>query len=314
MKNPEYGYSGKRVGPAPFLARYRAFVLVLFFAAFAGPVRLFAASGNGGEVMAGEARRGEYVFVPETHIYPFYLADPYRPVFALQQITALDSQIPHTGNRRWGLKMGGVFGLVRLHPPGDPERGWQLNFEGGARSLFDVDHSTDNIGWDGVYGLQLAWKPDDSVAWRIALHHNSAHIGDEYAERTGRRRLGYTREELRLGVAVGQDTRWTAYADIGRAYTLRSALQKPWRAQTGLQYIHPPELFGGGFGAYGAVDMSAFEENDWDGAVSVQAGIYMPAGYRVWRAGMELYDGRSTLSEFFFSEEQYLLLGLWLDL
>lgn len=248
-------------------------------------------------------------------LYPFYLADPYRSVFALQHMTVLNPRIPQAGNRRWGLKLGGVFGLARFHPRDDPELGWQLDFEGSIRGLFDVDHSADNIGWDGVYGLQLAWKRDNSVAWRVALHHNSAHIGDEYAERTGRRRLGYTREELRVGVAVGQDTRWTGYADIGRAYTMRNrALQKPWRMQTGLQYVHPPGLFGGALGAYGAVDMSAFEENDWDGAVSAQAGIYMPAGQRVWRVGVELYDGRSILSEFFFRKERHLLLGLWLDL
>lgn len=294
-------------------------ILVLIFplAAFAGPARLFAAPGDAGELqdVIRPTRHGEYRFVPETHLYPFYLADPYRSVFALQRMTALDSQIPQAGDQRWGLRLGGVFGLVRLHPAGDPERGWQLDFEGGVRGLFDVDNSTDNIGWDGVYSLQLAWKPDASVAWRFALHHNSAHIGDEYAERTGAERLDYTREEFRVGVAVGLDRRWTGYADVGRGHTLRNGeIQKPWRAQTGLQYTHPPALFGGALGAYGAVDVNAFEENDWDPAVSMQAGIYLPAPHQVWRAGVELYDGRSTLSEFFQRDERYVLLGLWLDL
>lgn len=291
------------------------FVALVLLLSILVPERLFAAPGNGGGAEARKAQGHEYMLVPETHIYPFYLADPYRSVFALQLMTALDSQIPQTSNRRWGLKLGGVFGLLRFHPADDPERGWQLSFEGSIRGQFDVDQSTDNIGWDGVYGLQLAWKPGDSVAYRIALHHNSSHVGDEYAERTGRERIDYTREEVRVGAAIALDTRWTGYADIGWGYGLRnSELQEPWRAQAGLQYTHPPELFGGGFGAYGAVDVNAFEENDWDTAVSVQAGITMPAGYRVWRVGLELYDGRATLNEFFFWDERYVSLGVWLDL
>jgi hypothetical protein len=299
-----------------FATRRPVLAMVLFLNVFMGSGLLLAAPGDGAaDAVAHETRRDEYRLLPETRLYPLYLADPYRSVFALQRVTALDSEIPQAGDRRWGLKLGGVFGLVRLYPAGDPERGWQLDFEGGVRGLFDVDNSTDNIGWDGVYSLQLAWKPNASVAWRIALHHNSAHIGDEYAERTGAERLDYTREELRVGVAAGQDTRWTVYADIGRAYTLRNGeLQKPWRVQSGLQYTHPTELFGGALGAYGAVDVNAFEENDWDAALSLQAGIYIPAPHRVWRAGLELYDGRSTQGEFFFREERYVLLGLWLDL
>lgn len=287
--------------------------LILLLSVLAGTGRIFAAPGDGTRLESREAQHHELALAPETHIYPFYLADPYRSVFALQLITALDSEIPQAGNRRWGLKLGGIFGLVRLHTNDDPERGWQLNFEGGIRGQFDVDHSTDNIGWDGVYGLQLAWKPGDSVAYRIALHHNSAHVGDEYAERTGRERIDYTREELRVGLAAGLDTRWTGYAEVAWGYTLRNGeLQKPGRVQAGLQYSHPQELFGR-FGAYGALDMNAFEENDWDADISLQAGVFVPAGQRLWRAGLELYDGRSTLGEFFFRDERRLLLGIWLD-
>lgn len=289
----------------------RTLAIAFLLPVLATPGRTFAVPADDNAA----AQRHTYTLVPETQLYPYYIADPYRSDFALQLMTALESQIPQTGNRRLGLKLGGVFGLVRFHPPDKPERGWQLSFEGSIRGQFDRDHSTDNIGWDGVYGLQLAWRPGDNVAYRIAIHHNSAHVGDEYAERTGRERIDYTREELRAGVAVGLDTRWTGYVDVGWGYTLRnSELQKPGRVQAGLQYIHPPELFGGGFGAYGAVNINAFEENDWDAAFTAQAGITMPAGNRVWRAGMELYDGRSTMNEFFFRDERYLLLGVWLEL
>lgn len=301
----------------------RALALTLLLPGLLGPARPAAAHPatacdcDRERIEPRSADIGEWNFtpVPETDIYPVYIADPYRSTFALQTITALDSQIPDSGNRRWGLKLGGMLGLVHFYPEDKPSRGWQINLEAGIRGLFDVDRSTDNIAWDGVYSLQAVWRPEDHVAYRFGLHHNSAHVGDEYAERLGRARIDYTREELRMGVAAGLDSRWTGYIEIGWGYSLRNGeRQKPWRVQAGLQYIHPATLFGGGFGAYGAVDVSAFEESDWDPGISMQAGISMPAEDRIWRVGVEIYDGRAKYGEFFFHEEQTVLLGLWLDL
>ena len=67
-------------------------------------------------------------------------------------------------------------------------------------------------------------------------------------------------------------------------------------------------------GWYAAADGSAYEERDWDINVSVQAGFAMRTNERTWRFGIEHYDGRSLIGEFFQDDERYTALGLWLNL
>ncbi len=67
-------------------------------------------------------------------------------------------------------------------------------------------------------------------------------------------------------------------------------------------------------GWYAAADGSVYEERDWDLNISVQAGLAMHRNERTWRFGVEHYDGRSLLGEFFQDDERYTALGLWLSL
>ena len=50
--------------------------------------------------------------------------------------------------------------------------------------------------------------------------HDSAHVGDEHSERTGRQRIGYTREELVAGVSWRPARKWRIYAEGGFGYGL----------------------------------------------------------------------------------------------
>ncbi len=254
--------------------------------------------------------------VPETHLYPLHLADPRRPVFGLQRMHFSRSEIDQAGNDRFGLKLGGRLGLVRRHPEDRIDRGWQLSMEGGFTGQFDIDNSTDNIGWDGVYGLTLSWRSSQALAFKLgALHNTSSHIGDEYIERTGRKRINYTREEMIGGVNWSITDRWQTYVESGWAYDLRNdELQEPWRAQAGLEYAATNSLWRQRLGWYAAVDTNATEERDWDVDTTVQAGFMYQARERVWRLGIEYYNGRSLIGEFFQDDERYIALGFWLDI
>ena len=64
------------------------------------------------------------------------------------------------------MGLGGSFSLFRAHPGDNPNRGLQLDFKGGFFGHFDIDNSLDNIGWDGIYGLTLAWRPTETLAFR----------------------------------------------------------------------------------------------------------------------------------------------------
>lgn len=257
------------------------------------------------------------VLGPAGDFYPKYLADPRRPTFSIATMYFSETEIDAAGRPRVGLRMGTRFGLLRFHKDGDPEHGFQLDLGAGFLGQFDMANSLDNIGWDGVYSLGIAWAPRDSFAIRVGSFHDSSHVGDEYAERTGRRRISYTREEALLGLSWAFTKKYRAYAEGAYAYTLRNReLMEPVRVQCGLEYMSPESFWKGRLGWYTAADVSSYEENDWDTNTTIQAGLLYPLRNlsRTWRLGIEYYDGRSHIGEFFQKREEYISIGFYVDL
>jgi hypothetical protein len=282
----------------------------------------------GGPLGPAEAEEGEADGTPAVHIgsghtllifppgdlYPQYIADPHRVGFGIQQMSFSETEIAESGDSRIGLKAGGRFGFVRIYPSNRVDRGWQLSIEGGFDAQFDLDHSYDNIGWDGNYGLLLTAAPVRGLAFKLGMHHTSSHVGDEYAERTGRRRIDYTRHELAAGISWAMDEHWRYYAEAGWGYYLNNDdLQEPGRMQLGLEFEDAKSLWKRRLGWYVALDASAMEERDWRVDTSLQLGLVLRSGGRIWRLGIERYDGRPTIGEFFQDDETYIAMGLWLD-
>jgi hypothetical protein len=253
---------------------------------------------------------------PPADFYPQYIADPRRPQSALLLIYPIDTEIPESDGNRTGVRLGGRFALFRVHPEGDPDRGWQLDLEAGFSGHFDMDNALDNIGWDGFYGLFLSWKIRPAIGFRIGTLHDSAHIGDEYAERTGRERIGYTREELVAGMSWSFSHGWRTYAEVGHAHGDIDDFQARWRLQGGLEYIGRRHFWKNRMPWYAAVDITSFEESDWRLTAAAQLGLILPTGRGSsrFRVALEVVDGRSVLGEFFTHDESYLAVGLFFDL
>lgn len=281
-----------------------------------------AAPGQGreiettGDLSESKPVRRVWWLAPAADFYPQYIADPRRPQSALLFLHPLQTEIPESVGNRVGVRLGGRFALVRVHPEDDPDRGWQLDLEAGFSSHFDTAHALDNIGWDGFYGLFLSWKPRPELGFRMGALHDSAHVGDEYMERTGRERLGYTREELVAGISWSFGQHWRTYAEIGHAYGDLDDFQAPWRLQGGLEYVGKRHFWNDRMPWYAAADITAFEENDWHITVATQLGLILPTGRGTsrFRVALEFVDGRSVLGEFFFRDESYLAVGLYFDL
>jgi hypothetical protein len=231
---------------------------------------------------------------------------------ALLQVA--DVAPPDTGAQRVGLKLGSRFGLLRLHPEDDPQGGWQLDIEAGFLGQFDLDHSLDNLGWDGIYGFLASTRLGRGVSLQLGAKHVSSHVGDEYAERTGRRRLGYTREELAAGLAWNGERGALLYGEAGWRYRKKELLgEDRGRLQLGGELHRPVSGRRAGLGWYGAANLEANEERDWRLDTSLQVGLRVPSENRLWRIGVAVNDGRMPLGEFFRFDERTLSLGLWLE-
>jgi len=253
----------------------------------------------------------QWVVSPASDLYRGYIADPRRPEFALMLMSFDDSEIPDAGQDRFGFRLGGGYGFLRWCRQDNPDYGWQFNVEGAFLGYFDRERSTDNIGWDGLYGLGIAFRPGGRSSYRLAILHDSAHVGDELAESSGRRRFNYTRQEYALGVSYRIRRTWRVYAEGAYAYDLRNEdIQMPGRFAAGLERDSPSR------GWYLALHNISWEEMDWDWEHTAQAGLVLPFPglARTYRIGAEWHHGRSVLGEFSIHDETYFALGFWFEL
>jgi len=260
-----------------------------------------------------EKKKKVRVWLPPSDFYPRYIADPLRPQNALTMLWLSDTEIPETGGGRFGLRLGGVLGIYRWHPPGDPDRGWQISFEGGFAGQFDMEYSLDNIGWDGFFGIYLDWMLSPDFGFRVGTQHDSSHIGDEYSWRTGRERFDYTREELILGVSWRFTPRWRTYGELGYGGGIDDG--GPWSVETGLEFIGEEKYWKGRASHFAAIDIRTYQETDWSTRVTAQAGYRIPVRHRtsVHRIAVELGTGRSVMGQFPWDKETWLGVGWYYD-
>ena len=257
----------------------------------------------------------ELVWNPTERLFEPYVADPRRARFGIAAVQA-DSELEDAGEDRVALEMGGRIDVLRHRAPDEEDGGFQLSIDAGFLGDFDREASLDNLAWSGTYAIQLAWRAAERVAWRLGFAHESSHLGDEYVAETGRPRVNYTRDELRLGASWQASEPVRLYAEYGHAlHRGNNTLLERGRGQLGVEW-ESPELRSGAPGWYAASDVSAFEENDWEPNAAVAGGWAVPRGpgRGTWRLGLLAYDGRSPIGELFQEDETRLAFGVWFDL
>lgn len=254
-----------------------------------------------------------FVFAPITDQYPQYVADPRTPHTGLLFLGVPESEIDGTSGTRINIHLRARFGILRFGDTNDMQA-WQLDFEGGFFGHFDYHHNLDGIGWDGIYELYLSKHLSSKWIVRVGDAHDSAHVGDEFMEKKGRERIGYTREEIIVGTAWIPDKIWRAYSEAGWSGNLKGD-EDHLRFQFGIEYYSPTKFQLTNQDWYVAFDANLFEERHWSPATTLQLGLIQPSvkpGER-FRFVAELYNGRSVLGEFSFEDETYLGLGFYYD-
>jgi len=245
--------------------------------------------------------------LPGSQLYPRYLANPREPMMKALTVHVIHSDTPQTGSFLYEFTVGGNYGLVRLHSEREPERGLQLNAHAGVLNQFDPTESLDGIGWDGYFGLSATLRAFDELAAKLAYQHDSAHLDDEYIEKTGRRRINYTREEVVLGMMVDPSEHARVYTEVGYAFHLGNDELKPWRTESGLELrFHR---------LYAAVDLTFWEELNFRPTTTVQLGLLYERKGTGRRYGVfgQYEHGRSKLGEFYRDQTETIGCGWWLD-
>lgn len=256
---------------------------------------------------------GDRTVTPPPHSYPHYIADPRSARTGISIMGMLDSDIDDAGNVRFHNSIGKRFGVVRF---GDEKAddAWQFDIELGYFGQFDIEESLDSIGWDGIYGLYFSRRLSPDLFIRFGDLHDSAHLGDEFVEETGRERIEYTREELIAGLAWLPMPVATVFAELGWAWDLKGD-QRRWRGQFGGDYHGAHDDLYLGLPWYAATDVTIYEERDWTPGFSLHLGLIHATGRagERYRFALEAYRGRSPMGEFAFEDEAYLSIGVYYD-
>jgi hypothetical protein len=250
----------------------------------------------------------ELTFLPGSHLYPRYLADPRAPVMRGQIVRVMESDTPQAGSPLYEFALGSSYGLLRLHPGREPEHGVELGLHAGLVVQFDPGAAYDGIGWDGFYGLGATSRLSDEFAAKLAYQHQSGHIVDEYVLKTGRQRIGYTREEVVLGMMVDPSNHLRVYTELGYAFHLGADELAPFRTESGVEFRYHV--------SYAAVDLTFWEEENFRPTMTVQVGLVYERSGIGRRYGIfgQYERGRSKFGEFYQDRVETLSAGWWLDL
>jgi hypothetical protein len=276
-------------------------------------VSLFAAEAVAQDAGGRAPGPRSIVLFPTGDVVPVYVADPYRPTNLLQERFHTSTEIPDAAGVRTALAAGGRFGILRVGAPSSG-RAWQVSLDAGLDAVFDAKHKLDGIGWDGNYGLSVTTASESPWAFRFGIQHLSAHLGDEYQERTGRTRVDYTREEVLVAAVRRLGSRSRVYGEIAGAYSTTADSQAPWRLQAGIEHEGTRRFVWNQFTWYAAADLQSLQERDWRLDTALELGLVAWRSDRAYRVGAAILSGRPTLGEFSELSENSFSLFLKIDI
>lgn len=246
--------------------------------------------------------------LPAQLIYRSYLAGNWEP--------RLGSEWNYTQSHGWlwDINLGGRQGILRYGSCDGPRpQGVQLDVEGAAITRLDYENELDVSATDYRAGIPLTWGRG-RWAGKLAFYHLSSHLGDEFVlKNPGFPRINYSRNAFTLGHAWWWTDELRIYAEVDWAF-MNDGGSQPWGTLFGLEHVtsRPTGLRPAPFWA---LHGHLREEVDWGGNLVVQAGWLWrsdEAG-RLFRLGMNYYNGKSRQLSLFDTFEHQVGMGVWYD-
>lgn len=178
-------------------------------------------------------------------------------------------------------------------------------------SLTDAKSALISNDWVvGLNGTAIfgAW------AFTVEAYHESSHLGDEYEDRFGAKRLDWTREVL-AGWASYSSGPWRFTGNA--SYALRDELRLERSGGSfGLDFRPPLRNGRAPLRPVGGIYLDANAATSWRVSGSFKAGVVLQAtsGGREIGFAVIAHDGLSTQRQFFREESRYLGLEVRFDL
>lgn len=286
---------------------HRPLALILLFVAFILTSHLAFANESPGNAAVQDNRK-----LVETSLFP--TGDLFKPLLA-------DLKEPrfYLSYRRYSYETddinvfaGGYGELFGLYRKVDREKGtaWQASFGGGIHSQFNLDApSFALVNTDFTIGFPFTFRKErDSL--RIALYHQSSHLGDEFLLQTKTDRLELSYEAINI-IASREWAEWRVYGG-GEYFVHNEPDLRPLSFQGGVEYYGADAIFGRGR-PVGGLDVKVDQEHDWALNVSAKAGLQYdstePNG-RFIRVLFEAYKGYAPHGQFYTSRIGFYGVGV----
>jgi hypothetical protein len=247
-------------------------------------------------------------WLPEGLIYRSYLAGDREP-----RLRSFMFNKPGYG-WLWDITLGGRVALYRYGTTNtyNPE-GFQIDMEGAALPRLDFEHDMNMVSTDFRAGLPITygigqWK------YKTGYYHLSSHLGDEQMLSFPGldQRYNYARDCLMLGVSYYATPEWRLYVEADWAFYADVAQE--WEFQFGTEYS--PAAPTGSHGApFFAMHGHLREEINFSGNLVVQTGWAWRngPGAKLFRLGLEYFNGLSDQYQFWNQFEEKLGFGIWYD-
>ncbi len=215
------------------------------------------------------------------------------------------------------VALGHSWGMARWNF-GDGDRlNLQWDIDAMAFSRFKLDGSVNEFQTVDFFGALPFEARYGDASGRLALFHQSSHLGDDYIRRTGETGFRYSIDGLRGALAYDVFKWLRGYVD--GTYLLHT--------------VPAPQRGAFGFGAelrslplfhintdlpvtyYLGWDLQSHAQVRWNIDSSVQTGLRLRFRdeARSMRLFWEYFDGHSPYGEFYFAREHYSELGLAFD-
>lgn len=246
-----------------------------------------------------------YQFLPDGLMFQSFLAGEKEPRFASVWLN-----YPNRGTI-WETALGGRIGVYRYGTQGSvkPE-GWQLDLKGGALTRLDWEQQEDVDAVDFVVGIVMTHRVG-ATAVEFGYSHISSHLGDEFLlKNPGFHRLNYVRDSVLFGLSYDVTSDARVYGEVAYAPVPNGGAE-PLEAQAGAEYSPACSHIA----PFAAFNLHYRQEFGFQASVNVEAGLQLRGqnSNRLFRVGLQHYNGKALQYSFFDKSEQLTGGGLWVD-
>ena len=261
--------------------------------------------------------------LPVARYFPGPLADPVEPRMSIglivsnvlsgfggeREVFALPDPDDSRSDWQAAAAIGGTIPLIRF--ASNARGGFLLAAQAGVYARFRIEYpSRDELSTDWIVAGALEFAQDD-LSGRFRLSHRSSHLGDEFVEVSGAKRVEFGGEAFDLHVARTFPGIVRLYAGatwIFRSYTrhleplVREGIGDCCVIQLGSDGVWHPfpnrhlELVAG-------IDWQAAERIRWRSYTSLAGGLTWREGTRSAGFIARLSTGRSALGQFYNTPE-----------